>query len=75
MRDAWPYIMMTAIGVAWALGGIAKTIVDGVVKTKQAEMQIEREYLAQILADMQEIKQRLEAQRRYQEERDRIGVS
>lgn len=55
------FIMIVVVSAIWAFVGIVHRIVDGVVKTKQARIELEREYLASMMRDLDEIKQRLDA--------------
>lgn len=61
MKPDWFYVMIISVASIWAGVAIVRIIVDGVVKTKQARAEIEREYLGQMMAELQEIKARLEA--------------
>jgi len=58
------YFWITGIVIfsIWAVQSIINKIVDGVVKTKQARMELERDYLAQMIADLEEIKARIDQQ-------------
>ncbi len=51
-------IIATAI---WGLVTIISKIVDGVVSTKNARLEFEKEYLTQMISDLEEIKARLDA--------------
>ena len=58
-RD-WIWITAIVCTGIWSLQAIVSKIVDGVVKTKQARMDLERDYLTQMVADLEEIKARLD---------------
>ncbi len=55
----WLWIMLISVSGMWACVAIIRTVVDGIVKTKQHRMDLEREYLQQMMAEITEIKQRL----------------
>lgn len=55
------WITIMAVTSVWAGVAIVRVIVDGIVRTKEARAQIEKEYLGQMMVEIQEIKARLEA--------------
>ena len=57
----WFWVMIIACSGMWAFVAIVKTIVDGVVRVRQQKFEVEREYLAQMMSEIAEIKERLEA--------------
>jgi hypothetical protein len=62
MGSNWFFLTGIIIFGIWAVQSIITRIVDGVVKTKQARMDLERDYLAQMVSDLEEIKARLDQQ-------------
>ena len=60
----WFWVMIISCSAMWAFVAIVRTIVDGVVRLRQQRMEIEREYLAQMMAEIEEIKQRLDVPHR-----------
>ena len=60
MGSQWFFLTCIIVCAIWALQAIIAKIVDGVVKTKQSRMELERDYLAQMVADLEEIKARLD---------------
>lgn len=56
------FLFLFFLIATWGVVAIIRAIVDGVVATKKARMEVEREYLAQMLSDLEEIKARLDEQ-------------
>ncbi len=54
------WIMVIVVSAIWGLVAIVSKIVDGAVKTKQSRIELERDYLAQMVADLEEIKSRID---------------
>ena len=54
------WIMIIAVSGMWAGVAMVRIIVEGWVKTKQEKLAVEREYLGQMMQEIEEIKQRLE---------------
>ena len=67
MGDDGFWIVVMVVSSVWAFVAVVRYIVDGVVRTKAARHEIEREYLAQMMAEIQEIKARLEMRERERE--------
>ena len=60
MQTSSFWVMVVVVSAIWGLVAIVSKIVDGAVKTKQARIELERDYLAQMVADLEEIKSRLD---------------
>lgn len=58
----WFWVMIIACSGMWAFVAIVKTIVDGIVRVRQEKNEIQREYLSEMMAEIAEIKDRLQAQ-------------
>lgn len=61
------YLMVIIVTSIFGVVAIARIIADAIVRTKQGQQQLEREYLQQMLTDIQEIKGRLDAVTRERE--------
>ena len=64
------WIMIIVVTAIWAGVSIVQRIVDGIVQTKKARIELEREYLAEMMVDIEEIKRRLELLTRREHERE-----
>jgi hypothetical protein len=62
--DAAVWITVLAVSGMWCLVAITRTIVDGIVRTKQARLEFERDHLLPMMAELQEIKAHLRAESR-----------
>jgi hypothetical protein len=60
MASNFFWIMIIVVSAIWGFVAIVSKIVDGAVKTKQSRIELERDYLAQMVADLEEIKSRIE---------------
>jgi hypothetical protein len=64
------WIMVIVVTAIWAAVSVVQRIVDGIVQTKKARIELEREYLAEMMVDIEEIKRRLELLTRRERERE-----
>ncbi|MAG58802.1 MAG: hypothetical protein CMJ83_21140 [Planctomycetes bacterium] len=65
MRSAeFFWIMIIAVSGMWAAVAVVRTIVEGVVKVRQQRIEMEREYLGQMMTEIEEIKARLDIRKR-----------
>jgi hypothetical protein len=53
--------MIICVVGMWAIVAIIRTIVDGVVRIRQQKTELEREVLGEMMNELAEIKQRLDA--------------
>jgi hypothetical protein len=55
------WLMIICVVGMWAIVAIIRTIVDGVVRIRQQKAELEREVLGEMMSELAEIKQRLDA--------------
>ena len=68
----WFWVMIIACSGMWAFVAVVKTITDGIVRVRQEKNEIQREYLSQMMAEIAEIKSRLESSPMRSQEETRV---
>ncbi len=61
MDDEAVWITILSVSAMWCFVSVVRTIVDGIVRTKQARLEFEREHLVRMMSELQEIKHRIDS--------------